>query len=454
MPEIHFRSSADFKSLTPALVSEFIGTYFLCFTVGCNVLTGSPVWAATSIACVLMVLVYALGDVSGANLNPAVSLALGISKKLDWAVVGMYVLMQLLAGICACFTYRGMFRKTFTLGPLAPFNGYNAMGVEFLYTFMLCFVVLNCAASTKNTPNRFFGLAIGFVIVAGGYAAGPVSGGALNPAVALGIDITSTHLGFGWAFWYICFELLGACFAAVMFRLVRPDDFDVGVNTSPYGIRPRVISEFIGTYMLVLTVGLNVLGGSPLPAWSIAASLMCMIYALGNVSGGHFNPAVTIAVVASGRGKIDPKSAGMYVGAQLMAGLCASISYAGVHAWKAPDLGPADGFGVGSVGAAEILFTFLLCFVVLSVATVERPEVDIVGLAIGLCVVVGGTAGGAVGAGSLNPAVSFGIAVGSYFFGKGSWLNCFVFTLAELMGAVLAAGLLRMTHASEFGAKV
>merc|ERR1719265_1927468 len=94
---------------------------------------------------------------------------------------------------------------------------------------MLCFVVLSCALSKRNNPrddgNQFFGLAIGFVIVAGGYAAGGISGACFNPAVALAIDISSAGLGFGWGFVYTGYELIGAAVASALFRVVRPDEF-------------------------------------------------------------------------------------------------------------------------------------------------------------------------------------------------------------------------------------
>merc|ERR1712159_397930 len=99
------------------------------------------------------------------------------------------------------------------------------MCVEILYTCMLCFVVLNVAVAEANNGNEFYGLAIGFVIVAGGYAAGGISGGAFNPAVALGIDVSSAGLGFGWGFAYAGYELIGAALASALFRVVRPDEF-------------------------------------------------------------------------------------------------------------------------------------------------------------------------------------------------------------------------------------
>merc|ERR1719456_2054999 len=92
---------------------------------------------------------------------------------------------------------------------------------------MLCFVVLNVAASRAHKGrNQFYGLAIGFVIVAGGYAGGHISGGCFNPAVAVGIDLSSAGRGFGKCLIYTIAELVGACLAAFFFWVCRPDDFE------------------------------------------------------------------------------------------------------------------------------------------------------------------------------------------------------------------------------------
>merc|ERR1719420_1635743 len=111
----------------------------------------------------------------------------------------MYTAVQVLGGICAGFSYFALFKNVFNLAPGAGFGWWEAMLVEVLYTFMLCFVVLNVAATKATSGNQYYGLAIGFVIVAGGYAGGGVSGGAFNPAVAFGIDVASAMKGFGWA---------------------------------------------------------------------------------------------------------------------------------------------------------------------------------------------------------------------------------------------------------------
>merc|ERR1719424_1656797 len=221
---------------------------------------------------------------------------------MDWKTVGIYIVVQIVAGIVAAFSYAIMFWNAFNLGPSKGFSGLATGMCELLYTFMLCFVVLNVAVARKYSEgegNQWYGLAIGFVIIAGAYGAGVVSGGCFNPAVAIGIDTSSMGLGFGWCFAYMLYELVGAALAGVAFQLVRPEDFDQRRVGMPASMQSRLVSEFIGTYFLVLTVGLNVLGNSPAGAFSIAAALMCMIYALGDISGAHFNPAVTVAILVS-----------------------------------------------------------------------------------------------------------------------------------------------------------
>lgn len=532
-------------------VAEFIGTFLLVLTVGCNVLSPAPKeglssWAATSIACVLMVSIYALGSVSGANFNPAVSLCLGVTGKLGIKDMCIYIVVQLIAGVTAGCSYWMLFGITFNLQPGATFGWWEAAIVEVLYTFMLCFVVLNVAASTASQTavkitfnpqklmreqpnsikqkiesllrdhrlspvvivgseknlvrvelrdgltsdqvkgivkselniwdpefevegNQYYGLAIGFVIIAGGYAGGNVSGGCFNPAVAFGIDIPSAGTGFGWCFAYLGFEMIGAGLASLLFRVVRPEDFGKDQTDS---VAPKLVSEFLGTFFLVFTVGMNVLGGGPGPggaAFSIGAALMCMIYALGSVSGAHFNPAVTVAILLSGRKKISGKDAGLYIVTQLFAGILAAFSYSSVHHGRTFPLLPnsAKGHGWFDVAIGEIVFTFVLCFTVLSVATcdamvAQKPiqgqlpvsyanlhAKDMFGFLIGSCVWVGGIAVGGVGAGSLNPAVSFGIASANIMNG-GIFVNSLAYMFFEVIGAAMASGAFFVTHEAEY----
>jgi aquaporin Z len=430
------------------IVAEFTGTFLLIFTVGCNVLAQTPVWAGVSIASVLMVVIYAFGGISGGNFNPAVSVMLGIIETLKpdlgmkWKDVGIYCGVQVVAGILAGFCYFALFGHTFNLAPTKGFNWLSAGLCELLYTFMLCFVVCNVAVTKSEAvaKNDYYGLAIGFVVVAGAYGAGAISGGCFNPAVAIGVDVSSAHLGIGWSLAYVAFELVGCALAAILFKVVRPGDFGAEA-----GMPSKLASEFLGTFMLVLTVGLNVLGKSPAGAFSIAASLMCMIYALGDVSGAHFNPAVTLAILAYKQ--ITPKDAGCYMGAQIAGGIAAAFTYAGIYQGETFPLGPGAGYGWAHVAIAEIVFTFVLCLVVLTVAvhTGATHNGTMFGLAIGSCVTVGGFAIGSISGGSLNPAVSFGIAA-SHLLNGGLFYEALIYSACEFVGAAAAAGVVMTTH--------
>merc|ERR1719413_95839 len=123
-----------------------------------------------------------------------------------------------------------------------------------------------------------------------------------------------------------------------MFFVVRPEEREPETikDTAPEQLpepteQSKLVSELVGTYFLVLTVGLNVLSQSTAGALSIAAALMCMIFALGSVSGAHFNPAVTVAILMSGRDKITQKNAGLYVAVQIAGGICASLTYSAME---------------------------------------------------------------------------------------------------------------------------
>jgi len=432
--------------MTSKLVAEFVGTFLLIFTVGCAVLTGNSDFAGFAIGTVLFIVITGLGGISGANFNPAVSVTLGITKTMggpgmEWKDVGMYCIVQIAAGLIAAFGYTMMLGTSASVAPAAGFSLLTAGACETLYTFMLCFVVLNVAAAKKNVAekNQYFGLAIGFCVVAGAYGAGAVSGGCFNPAVALGLDASSYSAGFGNSLAYVVFELVGAAMAAGLFSVVRPEDFG-----GEKGNMQKLVSEFLGTFILVLTVGLNVLAGANAAALSIAASLAAMIYALGDVSGAHFNPAVTCAIFCSGRDKdLTPSQAGSYMAMQVLGGVAAGVTYASIYSWKAVSgVAPGSSYTLFQALAAEAVFTFLLAFTVLCVAVSALTKAShYFGLAIGFCVVVGGFGIGNISGGALNPAVAFGLAsVG------GGATNAAAYAGVELLAGAAAAGVFKLTH--------
>lgn len=426
-------------------VAEFIGTFLLVLAVGCNVLGNNQTWGAVSIACTLMVMIYAFASVSGSHFNPAVSVALGIAKKVPggWKQVAAYCIAQVFGAAVASVSFFAVFAKGVPVGPKDGF-AIGACLCEILYTFMLCFVVLNAAASNKNAGrNQFFGLAIGFVIIAGGYGSAPLGAGCFNPAVALGL-LFSSFAGVGWCAVYTVAELLGAGLAVALFRVLRPEEATDDRPPKEYSLTSKLLGEGIGTYMLVLTVGLNVLGGSKAAAFSIAAALTCMIYAIGDVSGGHFNPAVTVAIHSCGKDQPDVREAAKYIGVQLLAGILAAFTYAVAHRGATFPLGPGIGHNWASVAFVEAVFTFVLTSVVLCVACADKCEAEqFVGFIVGACVLAGGNAAGGISGGSLNPAVSCGVAA-AHIMGGGLFWKSIIYSISELAGAGAAAGIFRV----------
>lgn len=202
------------------LVVEFIGTFFLVFTVctAINSKTGAGVLAPLAIGAALMVMVFAGGHISGAHYNPAVSTAVMIRGKLASTEWVPYVVAQLLAAIVA-----GLIGRVVVGGQHAgPLPGVGKMLlVEFLFTFALAYVVLNVATARGTDGNSFYGLAIGFTVAAGAFAVGGISGGAFNPAVALGATILGA-LKWSHIWVYIIANPLGGAAAAYTFLYVQP----------------------------------------------------------------------------------------------------------------------------------------------------------------------------------------------------------------------------------------
>mmetsp|Transcript_7750 Transcript_7750/g.21671 ORF Transcript_7750/g.21671 Transcript_7750/m.21671 type:complete len:469 (-) Transcript_7750:268-1674(-) len=444
-------------TLLSCLVAEFVGTFFLIFTVGMNVELKDIVWGGISIGSVLMVCIYALGGISGGHFNPAVTFAVSIVERLGGPVKGflfqklfLYWAAQLAGGIAGGFCYRSVFDKGISLSLNVAAFGVADVGIlEIIYTFMLCFVVLNVAVAQENQPNQYFGIAIGGVIFAGAYGAGAVCGGCFNPAVALGLDISHfSHFNPKWSPLYALCQLIGGALAAGVFRFVRSSNFTDAKEEPTESV--MFLSEFLGTYMLVLTVGLNVLAKSPAAGYSIASSLMSMIYALSSVSGAHFNPAVTLAVLLSGRAPdMTLKRAAGYVGAQLTAGKLASMTYSFVYSGQSFPLGPGEGYGMEALGIVEVAFTLLLSYVVLAVAvSTTTNSSNNFGFAIGACVTVAGNAGGPISGGAFNPAVAFGIGTSTGPFEK-SIVMVLQYCGFQLVGGVLAAIFFGVTHAAD-----
>ena len=202
-------------------VYELIGTFFLVFTVGMTGFDSNVgLWAPLAIGSVLAVMVFAGGHVSGGHYNPAVSLAVFIRKKLSAKELILYWLAQFIAAIIAvCLII--YFKGERASAPL-EISLVKALVAEFIFTFALCFVVLNVATAKETTGNSYFGWAIGFTVLVGAYAVGILSSAAFNPAVALGITIL--NLSYWSNLWiYLVANLLGAAAAGWLFNVAHPE---------------------------------------------------------------------------------------------------------------------------------------------------------------------------------------------------------------------------------------
>ncbi|MSO46338.1 MAG: porin [Acidobacteria bacterium] len=201
---------------------EFVGTFFLVLTIGSTVMAPGEAGALAPLAigAVLMTMVFAGGHVSGAHYNPAVTVAVFLRGKCAASEVPGYIVAQCVGATLAAATVA--FLKGYPAVSPMQIDVGRALVAEFLYTFALCTVVLNVATSRGTTGNSFYGLAIGFTVMAGAYSVGAVSGGAFNPAVALGATMmglfSATNI---WV--YLVANFAAAAVAAAFFKLTEAE---------------------------------------------------------------------------------------------------------------------------------------------------------------------------------------------------------------------------------------
>jgi len=209
--------------MSPAkYIVEFIGTFFLVLTIGMSVINpgGAEALAPLAIASVLMVMVYAGGHVSGAHYNPAVTLAVFIRGKCKAGDVVPYMIAQCVAALAASFAVL-FIKHDEVIEPIVVAT-VPALLAEFLFAFALVFVILNVATAKATEGNSYYGLAIGFTVLAGAYAVGPVSGGAFNPAVAIGL-VTMGLVKSADIWIHLVGDFAGAIAAALAFKAIVKD---------------------------------------------------------------------------------------------------------------------------------------------------------------------------------------------------------------------------------------
>jgi aquaporin Z len=199
----------------------------------------------------------------------------------------------------------------------------------------------------------------------------------------------------------------------------------------------NLLTEFIGTFFLVLTIGFTVTANSQFAPLAIGASLMIMVYMGGHISGGHYNPAVSLAAVM--RGALPSGQHVPYAVTQILGAMVAAVV---VQVATGKTFAPMPAPDASTLGAllVEILYTFALCLVVLNVAVSKKTQPNsYYGLAIGFTVVVAAFAGGGISGGAFNPAVGIGPTIVNATLGDGSWSALWLYIVGPLAGGALAA---------------
>ena len=202
-------------------IVECIGTFFLLLTIGLTVIPGSAgVIAPLAIGSVLMVMVYAGGHISGAHYNPAVTLAVLIRGKCTMTDVPVYLGAQILGAVAGALTAQFLVGSGTAAGTI---DVTKSLIAELLFTFALAYVVLNVATAKGTSGNSFYGLAIGFVVMAGAFSVGGISGGAFNPAVAIAAPLMGL-IDWNNIWIHISADFAGGALAAIVFNMLNHDD--------------------------------------------------------------------------------------------------------------------------------------------------------------------------------------------------------------------------------------
>ncbi len=221
-----------------------------------------------------------------------------------------------------------------------------------------------------------------------------------------------------------------------MANVITSEPKAVAVAAPQWAVHVRKYTvEAIGAFFLTFVVVVSVLSASVFTPLAAGAALMVMIYAGGHISGGHYNPAVTMGALV--RGRIGILDAVPYWIAQVVGGVVAGVIGRAVVNPATVKTLTLSGHAEAAAAVVELLVTFALCYVMLNVATSkDQPGNGFFGLAIGFTVTAGAFAVGGISGGVFNPAVALGGATGGIF----AWSTIWIYILVEL-GAGVAAGL-------------
>jgi aquaporin NIP len=211
------------------LVAEFVGTFLLVFAgpgaVVVNEVSGGGVGSlgiGLSFGLAVMATIYAVGHLSGAHINPAVTVAFALTRHFPWALVPAYVLAQLLGACAASATHLALFGDVADLGATVPSSSpLQAALLELVLTLFLMFVV-SAVATDVRAVGQAAAIAIGGYVALAATFADPIAGASMNPARSFGPALLSGTWTGHWAYWVG--PVAGAMLGALLYRYVREAD--------------------------------------------------------------------------------------------------------------------------------------------------------------------------------------------------------------------------------------
>jgi len=441
------------------LVQEFMGSFLLIGAFAFMKLDhSSEMWSVTIVALIFMAMVASLQ----AHMNPVITLGLALCKKFPWRSVPEYLVVQFIAAASATSFAKLIFKGTTVVAPEVNFFWYQTMAIETFYTAMLIFVMLNslCRASVPGGVGLHFGvLAIAGAIVAAGFSAGPVGGGHINPIVTLSnILVFFTGPVAVQGILQLVSQVLGGIVGVLMFATVRRPEEVKLAGSGPTGmareptLASQLAAEFIGAFMISLTVCLNIMGKSTATPLAAAAALVALTCSLEDVSGGLFNPATTLAVAVLRYGGLHWKKACGFVIAQVAGGILAGTLYCGVYNAQSFALKPQAQYRESAAYVLELMFTLVLSIIYLTTITAQREQplkTSYFSLAMGGALLACSAASLPVSGGSLNPALSVGMGIANAV-NFGSFKYPAIYACFQLLGGAVAAAMFLVLHAAKY----
>lgn len=452
------------KTLKLESTLQKVLTWVASRTCWCTSAYFAPLFGMALLLIIYAVLLFFIRPMSGAHLNPAISLAAFLSGKINLMAMLIYWGAQVLGALLAALLFALI--VGFDCLGVEPRDGYGwwqASIVEFIYTALLAFTFLSVHPAHKGNgkENKYNIFLYPFTLMAalgaGIAACAHISGAFLNPASTIAFEIlrvllTSRESPQYWLL-YIVMQLLGAVLAAVVFYICRPDErmqqrSATEERFSFFPLSTKLACEFVGTWIFTFTVGCAYWGGLDLEVVAGALCLIAIYTAMCMVSGGHFNPSVTLAVMLSERHILSGavRDGLWYMLVQLVAASLAAFECAAVHRGRTFEATSLD-WSWFVWGLIEALLTCLLVLAFLA-CTRTRDEVVVthlryqIAIALALCFgIAGWVLNYFVLAGSfLNPAIALGLADAAQLLNGGIWYMGLVVAFFDLLGGLAAYG--------------